>query len=106
MSHADKGDFFNGLIRCFCLAARPVANINIVYDFREFGSSRDAVDSENCNHAAIQFGVPEVVFRQGLHPEGFNDEAFCLQFIAEEIVIVYVIDLETCIRMRRKKWSV
>lgn len=61
----------------------------------EVGFRCNAVDRHNFYHPSIQFAVPDITLREGLNFQSLNQQVTGFYWIAEEIVVIDVIDLKT-----------
>ena len=97
MPHADEGDALCRLA-CILLLTLLVGLIREVGEkFLQICLGGDAINRHDLNHSAIQLPVPQIALRERLNFQSSDQKIARLYGITEEIVIVYVIDLEASV---------
>ena len=95
MSHADDGDALHGLIRIFFLALLVGLVGQIGEEFLQVCLGSDTVDRHDLHHPAVKFTVPDIALRERLDLQRCNQQVTGFHGVAEEVVVVDVVDLET-----------
>ena len=95
MSHADDGDALHGLIRIFFLAFLIGFIRKVRKKLLQVCLGGNAVDGHDLHHPAVQFTVPDIALRERLDLQCCDQQVTGLHGVAEEVVVVDVVDLET-----------
>ena len=97
MSHADDGDALHGLIRIFFLALFIGFIRKIRKKLLQVCLGGNAVDGHDLHHPAVQFTVPDITLWERLDFQGGDEKVTGFHGIAEEVVVIDVVDFKTCV---------
>ena len=95
MSHADDGDALHGLIRIFFLALLVGFIRKVRKKLLQVCLGGNAVDWHDLHHPAVQFTVPDIALRERLDLQRCDQQVTGFHGVAEEVIVVDVVDLET-----------
>ena len=94
MAHADNGDPFHRLVRAFFLALLISLVGQIGQQLFQICLGGDPVHRHDLHHTAIQFSVPHIALGECLDLQSRDQKIPGLHRIAEEIIIVHIIDFK------------
>ncbi len=95
MPHADKGDFLYRLARVFCLALLEGSIIEASNQLIEILARGNPVDGHDFDHTPVFLTVEQAACREWIDLQCLVEQFFGLYRVAEDIVVVDVIDVET-----------
>ena len=95
MSHADNSDALHGLIRIFFLAFLIGFIRKVRKKLLQVCLGGNAVDGHDLHHPAVQLTVPDIALRERLDLQCCDQQVTSFHGIAEEVIVVDIVDLET-----------
>ena len=98
MPHAHECYLFDGFCRIFLLPFLPYGNIHVGKQPGKLACGGNPVDAENADLATIEQRVIDVAVGELLHAHRLADKAFGFQLVAEEFIVVYVIDFKARVK--------
>ena len=97
VAHANKRNFFHGLIRDISLAPFPSLVIEACDQLVEVDSGSNAVHGHDLDHPAVFLSVEDGAHLQLLHLQCFEEKFFRLYWIAKNVVVIDVVDFKTSV---------
>ena len=94
MSHADNSNTLHRLVRILLLALLIGLVRKIRKKLLQVSLGSNAIDRHDFYHSAVQLTVPDIALRERLDFEGSNQEVAGFNRIAEEVVVIHVVDLK------------